>query len=48
MPLEKGRWGLIVSGLVINLCLGTIYSWSVFVNPLTDYFSTNLGQSVCK
>jgi MFS transporter, OFA family, oxalate/formate antiporter len=46
MPLEKGRWVLIVSGLVINLCLGTIYSWSVFVNPLTDYFSTNLGQSV--
>ena len=46
MPLEKGRWGLIVSGLVINLCLGTIYSWSVFVNPLTDYFSTNLGQPV--
>jgi MFS transporter, OFA family, oxalate/formate antiporter len=46
MPLEKGRWGLIVCGLVINLCLGTIYSWSVFVNPLTDYFSTNLGQSV--
>lgn len=46
LPLEKGRWGLIVCGLVINLCLGTIYSWSVFVNPLTDYFSTNLGQSV--
>ena len=46
MPLEKGRWALIASCLIINLCLGTIYSWSVFVNPLTDYFSTNLGQAV--
>jgi MFS transporter, OFA family, oxalate/formate antiporter len=46
MPLEKGRWALIASCLIINLCLGTIYSWSVFVNPLTDYFSTNLSQTV--
>jgi MFS transporter, OFA family, oxalate/formate antiporter len=46
MPLEKGRWGLIVVGLIINLCLGAVYSWSVFVNPLTEYFSLHLGQTV--
>jgi len=46
MPPEKGRWVLVVAGLIINLCLGTVYSWSVFVNPLIDYFSTNLGQVV--
>jgi OFA family oxalate/formate antiporter-like MFS transporter len=46
MPLEKGRWLLVVVGLVINLCLGTVYAWSVFVSPLTEYFSTNLGQTV--
>jgi len=46
MPPEKGRWGLIALGLVINLCLGTTYSWSVFVTPLTNYFTTNLGQAV--
>ncbi len=45
MSLERGRWVLIASGLVINLCLGTTYAWSVFVNPLIDYF-TNLGQTV--
>ena len=38
MEPERGRWGLVLLGLVINLCLGTIYSWSVFVGPLTDYF----------
>jgi len=37
---------LVLLGLVINLCLGTIYSWSVFVAPLTTYFTTELGQTV--
>lgn len=46
MPAEKGRWGLIILGMIINLCLGTIYSWSVFVGPLTTYFSTTLSQTV--
>jgi len=43
---EKGRWILIFLGLIINLCLGTIYSWSVFVAPLTAYFTKDLGQTV--
>ena len=46
MEPEKGRWALILVGLVINLCLGTIYSWSVFVAPVTQYFTTELGQTV--
>ncbi len=46
MPAERGRWALVVVGMIINLCLGTIYSWSVFVKPLTDYFTGVLGQTV--
>src|SRR4030042_3167349 len=46
MPPEKGRWGLVASGLVINLLLGSVYAWSVFVEPLTDYFRGGLGQVV--
>jgi MFS transporter, OFA family, oxalate/formate antiporter len=46
MEPERGRWILVLLGLVINLCLGTIYSWSVFVAPLTTYFTKNLGQTV--
>jgi len=46
MEPEKGRWLLVVLGMVINLCLGSIYSWSVFVKPLTDYFTGTLGQQV--
>jgi MFS transporter, OFA family, oxalate/formate antiporter len=46
MPLEKGRWGLVASGLVINLLLGSVYAWSVFVEPLTGYFTGEPGQAV--
>ncbi|MDD1652236.1 MAG: OFA family MFS transporter [Methanomicrobiales archaeon] len=45
MKAESGRWMLVFLGLIINLCLGTIYSWSVFVGPLTAYF-TKMGQTV--
>ena len=46
LDAEKGRWILILLGMLINLCLGTIYSWSVFVTPLTSYFTKDLGQAV--
>jgi MFS family permease len=46
MEPEKGRWMLVILGMAINLCLGTIYSWSVFVKPLTEYFTGTLGLQV--
>ncbi len=46
MEPEKGRWILVTLGMIINLCLGSIYSWSVFVGPLTVYFTGTLGQQV--
>jgi len=32
----SSRWTFIIAGLVINLCLGTIYAWSVFRPPLHE------------
>lgn len=46
MEVERGRWIFVLLGMIINLCLGTIYSWSVFVGPLTTYFTKTLGQTV--
>ena len=46
LPAEKGRWGLVALGLLINLCLGSIYSWSVFVAPLAAHFTEALGREV--
>jgi len=45
MPLEKGRWVFVVSGLIINLCLGSVYAWSVFVEPLTNYYTGEAGTA---
>ncbi|MDO9034393.1 MAG: OFA family MFS transporter [Methanoregula sp.] len=46
MNAERGRWGLIILGMIINLCLGSVYAWSVFVGPLTNHFTKELGQTV--
>ncbi len=32
------RWTVVLGALVVQLCLGAIYSWSVFVKPLKDVF----------
>jgi OFA family oxalate/formate antiporter-like MFS transporter len=45
MEPEKGRWLLLLICMIINLVLGSIYSWSVFVKPLTDYY-TGKGMTV--
>jgi OFA family oxalate/formate antiporter-like MFS transporter len=46
MPAERGRWILVIAGMLINLCLGSIYSWSVFVGPLAAHFTEELGRPV--
>jgi MFS transporter, OFA family, oxalate/formate antiporter len=38
LPAEKGRWFLIPLGMTILLCLGTVYSWSIFRKPLQALF----------
>jgi len=34
LPAVKGRWLLIPLGMSVLLCLGTVYSWSIFRKPL--------------
>jgi OFA family oxalate/formate antiporter-like MFS transporter len=34
MPAEKGRWLLIVLGFIINICLGSVYAYSIFGKQL--------------
>ncbi len=33
-----GRWWRVIGGLLMNLALGTLYAWSVFVAPLEKEF----------
>lgn len=39
-----GRWSFVAAGFVINLCLGTIYAWSVF-RPALETAPYGLSQS---
>jgi len=41
MPEEKGRWIFVVLGFIINLCLGSVYAYSVFNVPVRNLF--NIG-----
>src|ERR1051326_5577092 len=30
----RNRWGIAVAAVVMQICLGAVYGWSVFKNPL--------------
>jgi hypothetical protein len=32
------RWIICLTGTAINICLGVLYSWIIFVVPLIDNF----------
>lgn len=36
MPAPTRRWTVVVGAILIQLCLGAIYAWSVFTTPLKD------------
>ena len=36
MPAKQGRWLLIVLGFIINICLGSVYAYSIFGKQLTE------------
>jgi len=42
---ETGRWGFVLLGLLMNICLGAVYAFSVFKKPLQDLWGINATQS---
>ncbi|ADQ46373.1 major facilitator superfamily MFS_1 [Caldicellulosiruptor kronotskyensis 2002] len=42
---NKRRYIYILLGLIINLCLGSVYSWSVFRKPLEQLFKLSATES---
>ncbi len=46
MPAEKGRWLLIPLGVIVLLCLGTVYSWSIFRKPLEKLLTIGATDSL--
>lgn len=46
LPAEKGRWLFIPLGLTVLLCLGTVYSWSIFRKPLEKLLKIGATESL--
>lgn len=46
MELTKKRWLILAVCCLANLCLGSIYTWSVFASPMASYMSSISGQSL--
>ena len=41
------RWIVVIGALIVQICLGAIYAWSVFVNPLKERgFTTTQTQII--
>ena len=45
MPAEKGRWLLIVLGFIINICLGSVYAYSIFGKQLVKEWGIDTSVS---
>ncbi|MBE9139344.1 OFA family MFS transporter [Nodosilinea sp. LEGE 07088] len=45
-PAEQGRWFLIPLGMTVLLCLGSVYSWSIFRTPLENELGISATQSL--
>ena len=45
IDLDKRSWVVLVASCLINLCIGSIYAWSVFAAPLAAKLTSLLGTT---
>lgn len=43
MNLSKKRWLVLIASCLINLCIGSLYAWSVFAAPMAEYIGSLKG-----
>ena len=46
MSVAKKRWWILLASCLVNLCLGSIYAWSVFASPMAEHLSTVTGLTL--
>ena len=46
LPARRGRWALIPLGIVVMLCLGTAYSWTIFRTSVQQTFQASATASL--
>ncbi len=45
MEADKGRWIFVFAGFLINICLGSVYAYSVFRTPVQTLFQSTTTES---
>ena len=40
MDYTKKRWAVLIACCLVNLCIGSLYAWSVFAGPLLEKFNS--------
>lgn len=46
MSLTKRRWLILIASCFINLCIGSLYAWSVLAGPMAEYLSKLNGVTL--
>jgi MFS family permease len=46
MNLTQKRWFLLAESCLVNLCIGSLYAWSVFVSPMTEHLGRISGRRI--
>ncbi|MGB5216915.1 MAG: OFA family MFS transporter [Smithella sp.] len=46
LPLESGRWLYVILGLIMNVCLGAVYAYSIFLGPVKQAFNSSAFLSI--
>ena len=45
MPAASGRWLFVIIGLVMNVCLGAVYAYSIFLGPVKKAFNVSASMA---
>ena len=46
MDLTKKRWFILIIYCLINLCIGSIYAWSVFSVPMEEFLNETYHRNL--
>jgi len=45
MPAESGRWVYVILGLIMCVCLGAVYAYSIFLAPVRQAFDVSASMA---
>lgn len=46
MTLTKKRWLILAASCLVNLCIGSLYAWSVFATPEAEHLRSLTGREI--